>query len=123
FMSDELLTLANEKIKAACADALQRNLEDPVVLVLDLRDERAKEVAEQVTDRSNIDQAILEAGKRSTIPPLTIFMPPKQVSQVLAPLAASFGGALDRIQVPSESFLLIRMTNGQSIFSGFPRAS
>ena len=58
---EEMLNAVREKTEFVYANALDRNVENPVVFVLDVRDDDAAWVAELLAEKAAIEDAIKEA--------------------------------------------------------------
>ena len=115
-MHENMLNSVREKTEFAYSDAIERGIENPVVFVLDVRDDDAAWVAELLTDRTKIDDAVKEAETRQTIPTLTFAVSYDQAKKICGQLNPETEAQIDAIVVPDTQFLAIAIADGS--FSG-----
>ena len=106
-MPQKLLELSREKVEFAYSNAIEREVETPVVFVLDLSDDDAAWVVGLLTDRSNIDDAIDKSEKHQTVPLLTFAVSYEKAGKIIDKLDPHTKNLIDRMQVPETHFLLI----------------
>lgn len=106
-MIESMLQAAKEKIEFAYANAVERKVDAPVVLVLDVRGDGGSWVAERFTERAKIDDVIRESKKRGTTPVLTFAVSRKQAALLLGQLNPEARASMEAIEIPDTQFLAI----------------
>ena len=114
-MIEQMLNSAKEKIEFAYANALERKVEVPVVIVMDVRGDGGSWVAERVTEKSTIDAVVEESKKRGSTPVLTIAVSQRQAGLLLGQLNPETGAMISTAQLPDTHFLVVGITEGGEI--------
>lgn len=103
-MVEQLLAEVKEKIEFAYADAVERQVEVPIVFILDVRDDDASWVAERFQDRPKIDEVIRESERRGTMPVLTLAVSKQQALLLVGRLSPESVAPLDNAALPETHF-------------------
>ncbi|HUT94130.1 MAG TPA: hypothetical protein VMY37_32015 [Thermoguttaceae bacterium] len=120
-MIEQMLQASKEKIEFAYANAVEREVELPVVLVLDVRGDGGSWVAERFTERSKIDEVIRESEMRGTVPVLTFAVSQKQAALLLGELNPEARASLEAMRIPDTQFLAIGITDKDIAGRGFEK--
>jgi len=117
----QLLLLNRERIELAYVKAHTRGLHDPIILVLDLQDERAAALAQMTgTPREQIERAREECQRDDVVPTQVIAVPCQAVTcLVVSPAVPS--GPKEAVQpAPAGTFRVVAIASNGSAFADFP---
>jgi len=116
----QLLRINRERIEVACLKARHRGLLDALILVLDLQDARAAELAHSTgLPWPQIEQAREDCARDDVVPVLVLATSPNAVS-CLVNGSASRGSKVIAQPPPPETFRVVVVASGGSAFSDFP---
>ncbi|MGQ0637256.1 MAG: hypothetical protein ACT4QC_21825 [Planctomycetaceae bacterium] len=111
-MHEQLVSAVRERIESTYARALDRQVEEPVVFVLDLDDDEAAWVTETLADARSIEAALSESAVQKIRPLLTIAVSRKRATLLVGELSEKLTQGLDMGPPPEARFQAITVTNG-----------
>lgn len=90
---ERLRTAATEKIEFAITDAVSRGKSDYVVVVLDIRDNAARRIANTIAGKEAIANMLTEGLRRKTTPILSVAQPRETILTFLDQIGAELPAA------------------------------
>jgi hypothetical protein len=116
----QLLLLNRERIEFAYENAKANGLDDPVIVVLDLQDDRAASVARATgVSWEQIEQWREECGRCDVVPTQVLAAPRRAVQCVVGPTSLDSPQGFAKAS-PADTFRVVAIAAGGNAFLDFP---